>query len=87
MSHHLPDELQCLFSTYLLHPGSSALMRAAFGACPTGKSTGSERTFPGSYGRSPETTGTSWTIWSKRSCSSSLYVSETSYSRPLFSTG
>ena len=30
---------------------------------------GARRTFPGSSGPSPETTATSWTIWSKRSCS------------------
>ena len=32
---------------------------------------GARRTFPGSSGRSPETTATSWTIWSTRSCSAS----------------
>ena len=36
---------------------------------------------------SPETTATSWTIWSKRSCSVSPNVSAASCSRPPFSTG
>ena len=36
---------------------------------------------------SPETTATSWTIWSKRSCSASPNLSAASYSRPPFSTG
>ena len=48
---------------------------------------GGERTLPGSSGLSPETTATSWTIWSKRSCSVSPNVSAASYSRPPFSTG
>ena len=42
---------------------------------------------PGSSGHSPETTATSWTIWSTRSCSGSPKLSAASYSRPPFSTG
>ena len=34
-----------------------------------------------------QTTATSWTIWSKRSCSVSPNVSGASYCRPPFSTG
>ena len=36
---------------------------------------------------SPATTGTSWTTWSKRSCSASPKASGTSCSRPRSSTG
>ncbi len=42
---------------------------------------------PGSSGRSPATTATSWTIWSKRCCSVSPNRSAASCSRPPFSTG
>ena len=45
------------------------------------------RTLPGSSGPSPETTATSWTIWSKRCCSVSPNMSAASCSRPPFSTG
>jgi LuxR family maltose regulon positive regulatory protein len=45
------------------------------------------RTLPGSSGLSPETTATSWTIWSRRYCSASPNTSGASYSRPPFSSG
>ncbi len=45
------------------------------------------RMLPGSSGHSRETTATSWTIWSKRSCSVSPNLSAASYFRPPFSTG
>ena len=45
-----------------------------------------ERTFPGSFEHSPETTGTSWIIWLKRSCSVSPNVSGASCCRPPSST-
>ena len=41
---------------------------------------------PGSSRPSPETTATSWTIWSKKSCSVSPNASAASCSRPPFST-